>query len=270
MARLAVSGEQSIYYEHYAGSGPAVLLSHGWGMNCRAWDDVIAHLQDQGRAVVAYDQRACGRSDKDFADVSIEALGADVAALVDHLGLDAVVLNGWSLGGAVVVDAATRLGEKLAGLVLTCGATPRYTQADDYPHGGTPDDVAGTVAALRADRVNFLHGLYFEGVFAKPVSEAVKQNAWQLALQASPAADASLGALAHIDQRAALAALSQPVLVFAGAEDGVVTPDIPRSAAALCQQGTLVEMAGCGHAPFAEDSAAYFAALDAFLADLTA
>ena len=66
------------------------------------------------------------------------------------------MLNGWSLGGAVAIDAAARLGSRLAGLVLTCGATPRYTRGDDFPYGGTAADVAATVAALRADRVNFL------------------------------------------------------------------------------------------------------------------
>ncbi|MEM7017983.1 MAG: alpha/beta fold hydrolase [Pseudomonadota bacterium] len=269
MARLAVDNSKEIYFEHYEGSGPTIVLSHGWGMNARAWDDVIAHLQDAGRSVLTYDHRACGQSDKDFSDVSVAALGSDIVALVGHLSLTSVVLNGWSLGGAVVVDAASKLGNKLSGLILTAGATPRYTQAEGFPHGGTPDDVAGTVAALRADRVNFLRTLYFDGVFAKEVSESVKYNAWQLALQASSAADASLGALAQVDQRDIMRQLSVPALVFAGEADGVVPPDICRAAAGMLSNSTLVEMAGCGHAPFIEDAPAYLDALDSFLEGLS-
>ena len=131
-------------------------------------------------------------------------------------------------------------------------------------------NVAATVAGLRADRINFLRTLYFEGVFAKPVSEAVKTAAWQIALQASPGADASRGALAHIDQREAMAGLACPALVFVGDADGVVPAGIGEFAAATLQNATLVNMAGCGHAPFLEDPAAYLSAMDEFLADVGA
>jgi pimeloyl-[acyl-carrier protein] methyl ester esterase len=260
MGFLSRASGRQIYFEHYTGRGPAVVLAHGWGMSCRVWDDTIARLVDRGHAVVAYDQRGCGRSDKDFADVSIEALGDDVVALCRHLELGGVVLNGWSLGGAVVVDAASKLGGALRGLVLTAGATPRFTQAPDFPHGGTAADLAATVAALRAGRVAFLKGLYFGGVFAVDVGEDVKQRCWQIALEASSGADASLGALAQLDQRAALARIAAPSLVVLGTRDGVVTPGIGREAAKLLPNATLREL-DCGHAPFLECPDAYHAAL---------
>ncbi len=271
MAYLTIDA-QRMYYEHHrpaaATSKPTVILSHGFGMAARAWDNTTAWLTDRGYPVVVYDHRNCGQSDKDFADVSIEALGRDVVALCDALNLSRVVLNGWSLGGAVVVAAAGELGSRLAGLVLTGGATPRYTQADGFPHGGTGDDVAATVAALRADRVNFLKGLYFEGVFAKPVSDDIKHWCWQLALQASPGADASLGALASIDQRPIMQQLAAPALIIVGTDDGVVPADIGRAGAAMLSNATLVEMTGCGHAPFLEDTEAYHRVLDDFLSAL--
>lgn len=270
MGRLVVEDSRALYYEFYRGTSadPVVVLSHGWGMNTRAWDDVVAGLTDEGYSVLVYDHRACGQSDKDFRDVSIGALGSDVVALCDHLSLSSLVLNGWSLGGAVVVDAASKLGSRLEGLVLTGGATPRYTQADGFPHGGTAADVAATVAALRADRVNFLHGLYFQGVFAAPVGDVVKQHALQLALQAGPAADASLGALAHVDQRAIMSKLDVPALVVTGDQDGVVPPGIAEFAAKLLPQGRLAVMQGCGHAPFIEDRATYKRLLHGFLKEI--
>jgi pimeloyl-[acyl-carrier protein] methyl ester esterase len=257
------SGRQ-IYFEHYAGRGPALVLSHGWGMGCRAWDDTIARAVDRGHAVVAYDHRGCGRSDKDFADVSIEALGGDVVALADHLALDAVALNGWSLGGAVVVEAAAKLGSRLRGIALSAAATPRYRRAEGFPHGGRPEDAAATVAALRAGRIAFLKGLYFGGVFAVDVGDDVKRRCWQIALEASPGADASLAALAQLDQRAALARIAAPSLVVVGARDGVVAPEIGRAAAALLPNATLCEL-DCGHAPFLERPDDYHAALFAWL-----
>jgi pimeloyl-[acyl-carrier protein] methyl ester esterase len=268
MAYLSVDGERRVYYEHYFAGRITVVLAHGWGMSCRVWDGTIARLQDAGVGVVAYDQRGCGRSDKDFLDVSIEALGGDLVALCDHLALVAPVLNGWSLGGAVAIDAAARLGPRLAGLVLTCGATPRYTRADGFPYGGSADDVSATVSALRADRVNFLKTLYYDGVFARDVGDSVKHWCWQMSLQAGPAADASLAALANLDQRALMARIEAPALVVIGTNDGVVAPDIGRFAARLLPNAEALEMPKCGHAPFVEDAAAYHDAVLRFVGAL--
>lgn len=270
MAQLSV-GDRQIHYEHIAGrdTAPTVLFSHGWGMSGRVWDDVSARLVDEGYGVVAYDHRNCGLSSKDFDDVSIAALGDDIVGICNQLELDQVVLNGWSLGGAVVVDAAAKLGARLVGLVSTGGATPRYTQADGFPHGGQAEDVAATVTALRADRVNFLHTLYYEGVFALPVTEATKAWAHNIALQASPAADASLGALADLDQRAIMAKLAVPALVIFGDSDGVVDPAIGAFAAELLPQGRFIDMPGCGHGAFLEKPAEYQAALLEFLKGLS-
>ena len=271
MGRLAVEGDRQIHFEHYPGGSPKppVVLSHGWGMGCRVWDNTVARLVDAGHSVVIYDHRCCGQSDKDFADVSIEALGADLAALCQHLHLAGPVLNGWSLGGAVVVDAAARMGAAVGGLVLTGGATPRYTQGEGFPHGGQAEDVAGTVAALRADRVNFLKSLYFDGVFAKDVGEDVKDWCWRIALQASSGADASLGALAQLDQRDApwRASPVRPWLPIGG-QDGVVVPEIGRYAAGCLPNAELVEFEDCGHAVFLEDADRYHGALLDFLGGL--
>ena len=67
----------------------------------------MAKAAAAGHRVVLIDHRGCGESSKDFADMGIEAIAGDVVALVEHLGLSKVVLNGWSLGGSVVVAAAT-------------------------------------------------------------------------------------------------------------------------------------------------------------------
>ena len=271
MGRISVEEGRQIHYEHYLGGPgqrPTVVLSHGWGMGCRVWDNTVARLVDAGHGVVIYDHRCCGQSDKDFADVSIEALGADLASLCQHLQLDRPVLNGWSLGGAVVVDAAVRLGSNLGGLVLTGGATPRYTQGEGFPHGGQAQDVAATVAALRADRVNFLKALYFDGVFAREVGTDVKDWCWRIALQASSGADAALGALAQLDQRSAMANLPCPALVAVGGQDGVVAPEIGRYAAGCLANAVLVEFEDSGHAVFLEDADRYHGALLDFLTGL--
>ncbi len=256
-----------IYFEHYAGSSVPVLLIHGWGMSNRIWDTTLVALQANGHGVVSFDQRGCGQSDRDFHEVSIAASAGDAVAIVRQLGLERVVVNGWSLGGAVAVETARLLGTACAGVVLTGGATPRYVQAGDFPHGNPPESVAQTVEALRIDRANFLYGLT-QAVCAVPQTPAVVNWLWSIFMQAAPSADDALLELGRLDQRATLAALDVPLLSIIGGKDVVVDPAIGRAAARLARRGSAVEFEDCGHAPFLEDGPRYRKVLLDFLASV--
>lgn len=256
-----------VYYEHHTGDRLPVLLIHAWAMSTRVWDSTLSALQEAGHEVIAFDHRGCSRSDKDFDDFSIGAIAGDGVAICDKLGLSRVAVNGWSLGGAVATEAAHRLGRRCAGLVLTCGASPRYTQAEGFPHGGTPDDVRATVTAIRPDRATFFHGVS-RAVCAKPVSEAVLDWMWSIFMEAAPGADRSLGELATLDQRDILAALDTPLLSILGSEDVFAPPGIGEFAAATAKNGRAVRFEGCGHGPMFEEYDRYCAELLSFLAGL--
>ena len=265
MSHLTREDGKTIYCEDYGTGDSAVVLVHGWGASVRAWDYTLPGLAAAGHRVVLLDHRGCGQSSKDFSDMGVEAIASDVAALVEYLGLGSVVLNGWSLGGAVVVAAATELGERCKGIVLTCGATPCYIQKSDYPHGGTDEILADTLAAMAADRVNFLAGLA-AGVCASEVSPKVVDWMWQMFLQSSPLAAQSLGALGPLDQREELAALQVPILSFVGGLDAVVDPAVCRSVADYAKDVTIVECPASGHAPFIDEGELYHSELHSFIA----
>ena len=267
MGWLATEGERRVYFEHYPGRRIPVVLLHGWGMSCRVWDTTLVALRDEGHGVIAFDQRGCGASDKDFAEVSIAASARDSVAILDRLGIERAVVNGWSLGGAVAVEAAQRLGARCAGLVLTAAASPRYTQAPDFAYGNLPGSTAQTVARLREDRAAFLLDLT-RAVCAQPPAPALEQWMWSLFMQAAPSADEALAELDVLDQRAALAALEVPVLSIVGAKDVVVSPDVCREAARIARHGRAVEFSESGHAPFVEEGARYRAVLLDFLSTL--
>jgi non-heme chloroperoxidase len=267
MARLDVENGKAIYYEHHGETRRPVLNIHGWAMSLRVWDTMLYPLLERGHSVTAFDQRCCGRSDKDFTDSSIVASAQDAVALVDALGLDGVVVNGWSLGGAVATETARLLGQRCAGLILTCGASPRYTQAEGFPYGATAADVHATVAAIRPDRAAFFHGIS-RAVCARPVGEPTLD--WMRALfwESSPGADRSLADLATLDQRDTLARLDIPLLAIVGSEDSFTPPGIGEMAAQIARHGRLVRFEGCGHAPQVEDHAAYVSAVTAFLDEI--
>ena len=55
------SGSIEIYYEDH-GSGPPVVLIHGYPLSGRAWDKQVPVLLDMDRRVITYDRRGFGKS----------------------------------------------------------------------------------------------------------------------------------------------------------------------------------------------------------------
>lgn len=268
MPYLAVEGENRIYFEHHTTNGAAqtIVLAHGWGMSGRAWDYVVPQLLQDKVNVVTVDARACGHSDKDFDDVSISSLGSDLVAVVEHLGLERVVLNGWSLGGAVVVDAAAKLGDKLAGLVITSGATPRYTNSDDWAHGIPPEGMPDMMNALNDDRVTFLHGLA-AGQCHVDVGQPVVDWMWGIFNQSGVRSNTTMAELADVDQRHLVEKITAPVLVFGGTQDQTVPYTIAEHQAEIFTDARLVSLE-TGHIPFIEDRESYRAELMGFLSQV--
>lgn len=266
MARLDVESGKSIYYEHHAGDGPAIVLVHGWGMHARIWDLTLPILLEAGHEVVVYDHRCCGQSDKDFADAKTPANASDLVKLVEATGVERPVVLGWSYGAAVVAQAVADLGDKVGGMVLVCPPTPRYTQADGFPHGGTADIMDQTLTALRDSRPEFLHGLTQGVCHTDPGANTIAWM-WQMFLQTSPRADEGLRDLGVIDQRELLPGIKVPSLVFKGAHDAVVDPAIADVCAQLLPSSRLVEFASSGHAPFLEERERFNDELLAFAKD---
>lgn len=268
MAYLSTETGHRIYFEHHQGGKLAVLLIHGWGMSGRIWDTTLSSLLAAGHAVVTFDQRGCGESDKDFPANTISLGAADALAVLRATGIQRAAVNGWSLGGAIATETAHRLGANCAGLVLTAAATPRYVQAPDYPFGNPPGAPTATVAALRQDRANFFDGLT-KAVCAVPQSAAMNAWLWSIFMQTSPCADSALADLDTLDQRAMLAALEVPILSLIGTQDVFVPPDVGRSAAKFARRLKTIEFEGCGHAPFIEDAPRYRTELLGFLGTLS-
>lgn len=88
-----------IYYEVH-GSGPAILLTHGYSATARMWDGQIAALS-RDHTLILWDMRGHGESDypADPAHYSEEETVADMAAILDAVGAKQAVIGGLSLGG---------------------------------------------------------------------------------------------------------------------------------------------------------------------------
>lgn len=98
MAKINRNGVE-IYYEVH-GSGPTLLLTHGYSSTSAMWQGQIAALS-RNHKLVLWDMRGHGQSDypEDPAAYSEALTVADMAALLDEVGADNAIVGGLSLGG---------------------------------------------------------------------------------------------------------------------------------------------------------------------------
>jgi pimeloyl-ACP methyl ester carboxylesterase len=140
-----------LQYSDTGGDASPVLLVHGWTCNQTFWSAQVEHLAGRYR-IITPDLAGHGRSVSDRGAWTIDGFAADVCRLVDHLRLQRVVLVGHSMGGAVALEAAARLGAGVGVVVVV------DTFVFDYGHY-TAKQIAELMAPFRRDLPAALHKL---------------------------------------------------------------------------------------------------------------
>lgn len=135
--------------------GPTLIFIHGWSSDRSYWDAQVEPLAALYR-VVTLDLAGHGDSGVGRERWTIASYGADVAAVVQELALNDVILVGHSMGGDVAVDAARLLGDRVMAMVwvdtyrrLGTARTPEQIQEFMAPF--RDDFVATTYAFVRDD-----------------------------------------------------------------------------------------------------------------------
>ena len=145
-----------IAYEVHGQGSPTLVLVHGWSCDRGYWKEQIEYLAPQYQLVLI-DLAGHGASGAGRKDYTMASFGADVAAVVDRLALERVVLVGHSMGGDVIVEAAKQLPGRVVGLVWV----------DDYKSLGvarSAAEVDAFVGKFRKDFRNTTNG-FVRGMF---------------------------------------------------------------------------------------------------------
>ncbi|WP_319501770.1 alpha/beta hydrolase [uncultured Draconibacterium sp.] len=96
---------------------PAIIFVHGWTNPRSIWDDQMEQFSAKYQAV-AIDLAGSGESGNNRSEWTMNAFSNDVIAVIDKLKLDEVVLVGFSMGAAVVVETANQIPTKVKGVVI--------------------------------------------------------------------------------------------------------------------------------------------------------
>lgn len=240
---------------HYdvVGSGPALILTHGYSSTGQMWDGQIDPLSKHF-TVITWDMRGHGRSDypADPTQYSEEATVADMAALLDAVGVKDAIVGGLSLGGYMSLAFHRAHPDRTrALLIIDTGPGYKNDQARDGWNAN---------ALKRAER--------YEAEGLPDLSRASAEVRLARHRDALGLAHAARGMLTQRDARVieSLPGIKVPAVVIVGAND---TPFLAASdyMAAKIPGAKKVVIPDAGHSANIDQPAAFNTALMGFLTD---
>ncbi len=259
MSTITTADGTQIFYKDW-GTGQPIVFHHGWPLTADEWDSQMLFFLSKGFRVIAHDRRGHGRSSLSPENNDMDTYAADVAALVDHLGLTGVIHVGHSTGGGEVTRYVARYGGggRVAKMALL-GAVPPVMVITPGNPGGLPLAVFdGLRAQLAANRAQFYRDLPdgpFYG-YNRPgavVSQGIKDFWWLQGMIGDAKAHYDcIKAFSETDFTEDLKQIDLPALVLHGEDDQIVpiAASGPLSAK-LLPQGQLKTYPGYPHGMYA-------------------
>jgi pimeloyl-ACP methyl ester carboxylesterase/DNA-binding CsgD family transcriptional regulator len=235
--------------------GPWCHVESWYLPECRRWYERLA----QKRMLVWHDLRGTGWSEREVSDYSLEALVADVEAVVDRLGLDEFGVLASVDAGPVAVAYAARHPERVSRLILWCS----WARTSD----------------LISPRMEAWFGLMDQDwelttdtcvhiALGWSVGEAGRDAARRLRESVAPEAmRAALAAVGAFDVTELLPKLESPTLVLHRSDIPWLPVDVARSLASRIPEAHLSILEGEATAPYLGDSEAAAGAIEEFLGE---
>jgi non-heme chloroperoxidase len=243
-----------LYYKDW-GSGPVVVLCHGWPLSSDSWESQMIFLADNGFRVIAHDRRGHGRSSQPWDGNDMDHYADDLAQLLDHLDVKDISIFGFSTGGGEVARYIGRHGTgrvKKAGLI---SAVPPLMVKTEANPGGLPIEVFdGLRKAQLADRAQFYKDVPAGPFFgfnrpgAKP-SQGMIDFWWlQGMMGGHKNTYDSIKAFSETDFTEDLKKFDVPTVIIHGDDDQVVPIDASaRASAKLIKNNKLIVYPGAPH-----------------------
>ena len=215
-----------------SGSGLPVVFLHSTPLDRDYWRPLTEDLA--GVRAIVPDLRGHGQSElgqdlpvggfagvPDAPVLTMEQLGADVLALLDHLDLKEAVFAGCSIGGYVLLELWRRASERMRGLAFVCSK----------PQPDAAANLEKRVANIAQARVGGSAAL-FDGMAQSLTGATARQRRPEIVaelrarMRLTPEAVVAVqaGLATRPDSRSTVATIDVPVLAIAGGEDSAVSP----------------------------------------------
>jgi pimeloyl-[acyl-carrier protein] methyl ester esterase len=236
------------------GSGPPLVMLHGWGMHGGIWESVSDQLARYCR-VHCVDLPGHGASALQ-GEFTLDSIVDQLAARFDR----PITVCGWSLGGQIAMHWARREPEKIKRLVLV-SSTPCFAERNDWRFG-----MPQHILQLFADDLEKNHAATLRRFLALQVRGSEGERELLAAIRAilfsrgEPDMDALRGGLVILrdaDLRDVLPEIEPSTLVIAGERDKLTPPEASHHLAQGLPNASMVEIRGAAHAPFLSHADAF-------------
>jgi pimeloyl-ACP methyl ester carboxylesterase len=245
MRRAAINGTTIAY--DLCGRGPPLVLIMGYRLNSRAWPSAFIEALAQRHALILFDNRGTGLSDKPVSGYAIRNMAEDVRALMDHLGIETASVLGYSMGGAVAQELACRHSQRIRSLILCatlCGGRKAVSAGPSVI--AVMRDLEGLAPAEAARRI---WSVTYEPRYLAANLDKIEQQMQREIENPTPlhAADLQFQAFADFDIAEMLPSLRVPTLIITGDSDMLIPPKNSEILARLIVGARLEALEGCGH-----------------------
>jgi 3-oxoadipate enol-lactonase len=218
-----------------AADAPVLVLSNSLGTDLSMWEPQMPALSARFR-VLRYDTRGHGASTVTPAPYTIAQLGRDVLMLLDAMKIRRAHFCGLSMGGAIGMWLGAQAPDRIGRLVLANTApkiaTPEiWNQRIDNVRKGGMEAIVETL----------LERWFTAGFRARAPEQVSRVRAMLLATPAEGYV-ACCAAVRDTDQREAIAGITHPTLVIAGAHDPVIPLAEARATAERIRGARYIEL----------------------------
>lgn len=255
----ATVGGITIGYDDSGVGDDALLLIHGHPFNRSMWQPQLDALRGSRWRVIAPDLRGYGASTVVPGRTPLDVFAADLALLLDHLGIRDVVVAGLSMGGQIAMEFCRQFPRRVRGLLLAATFPQAETAAGRIRRNEVADRLLreGMLGYAAEALPMMLHSGSIEAL--PDVAEHVA--AMMRTTNPIGAAAALRGRAERPGYEETLAGLDVPSLVVVGDQDAFTTRADAERMRDLLKQSDLVWLQGIGHMPNLEAAADFNAAM---------
>lgn len=251
-----------------SGSGPILVLLHGWGLHGGIWQTVLPALEENF-TVYNIDLPGFGYSAVHNGEYTLDYLVESIVSILPQNEADApCYLMGWSLGGLVAMSLAIRYPEKISKLIIVA-SNPNFVAGDNWRYGMQAQTLASFINYLEEDyEGTLIRFLTIQTMGSTTQRDDIKKLKEIVFIHGQPSKKALRGGLQifhDVNLVPQLAELKMPVLTLYGRLDSLVPAKVSADVEEYIPHCQTITYRKSAHAPFLSASSTFVGDVTNFL-----